>query len=455
MNEQLKRILLILSFSCLVTSPILAGGVAEFGTVSKSKITLNPAGAAAIDRILFDFTLFNYAGGNEYAPFNNQIRDGSGPGDLYFEEPPDSSGTSIFSRVKSVQYESGETTGLHVDLAYPTAYFTVGVGFDSRIEKYEEGRYLTYSGNVDTTKFADGTPVPGILASYERKTTGILVAIPLGGVSIGFRQNQREITHEISELEGIRLADRRLYNNFGASSDWPGRFSSEGEILGKSSYQYYDFGMMFTLSSYAPKFDVGLLYRPSFRAILEFDPTIIEDSPNTNYTLQDLPFTEPGLKLITTNLEITTGRAMIQVIAEAGDFLDTADSIQAIIRPGISERDRTYDITGYLLRFAYNPFFSIAYGIRSQEIAGSLTELITTRLKFPVPIYSSLIVAIGSQKIIIKDYKDRIVAESTSYSFSTEMKFGKPVSGPGRKSRSITGKGLPPKTKRLPYYMEF
>ncbi|MFH2131374.1 MAG: hypothetical protein ABIK68_13445, partial [bacterium] len=76
-------------------------------------------------------------------------------------------------------------------------------------------------------------------------------------------------------------------------------------------------------------------------------------------------------------------------------------------------------------------------------------------IKFPIPMGDTLILTLGRQTIVVLDQNDEKVTEGTSFSVSAEMKFGAPVSGPGRSAGSITGRGLPPKTKRLPYYMEY
>lgn len=122
-------------------------------------------------------------------------------------------------------------------------------------------------------------------------------------------------------------------------------------------------------------------------------------------------------------------------------------------------RNETYKdgryITGYVVRFAYNPSFDISYGFRSQEIAGSLTEVITNVIKFPLPLFKKLILTVGTQDTSVKDDDDEIVAQSTSYSLSAEMEFGDPVRGPGRRSNMVPGRSVAPKTKRLEEYIEF
>ena len=442
----MRRILLIISFFFSITvlwgETIFAGGVAQFGTVSKSKITLNPAGAAAIDRILADFTLFNYQGENRYAPFTSQMRRFGSPASLYYN---DSFGIS--NEIDSIDYDAGDITGLHVDIAYPTTFFTVGIGYDDRNEQYDEGSYILYDGSTPST-FADGSSIPDIEATYRRQTTSFLLAIPLKGFSIGFRQNFRQVVHTIDKLDGTFL--------YYSGSQWVPSgvvdpFTSGGSIKGTSDYQFNEYGMMFVLSGFQPRLDLGLLYRPPVDSILEFENQIIGWSE----TMQDLPFTEPGLRLVTVSGEIASGRGKVNLVLEAGNFTDTERSLEAIISPGESTRDRSYDVQGYLLRLAYNPFFEFAYGVRSREIAGSLTEIITKLIKVPVPFIDGLVVTLGAQDILIKDYLDEVVAQSTSYTFATEVKFGKPVTGPGRTGGSIASSGLPPKTKRLPYYMEF
>jgi len=443
MSRTTQLVVILICNLLLFWGSIFAGGVAQFGTVSKSKITLNPAGAGAIDRILFDFTLFNYEGENQYAPFSSQMRTSGSPATLYYKN---SSG--FYEEIESVEYEGGEITGLHVDVAYPTTFFTVGVGYDDRNEEYNEGRYVLYTGSP-VTLFDNGSPIPDIESTFRRQTTSLLLAIPLRGFSIGLRQNFRQVVHTIEHLDGSYL----FYSNFGSFFTSPvSTFHSDGVVKGTSAYQFNEYGMMFTLSGYQPRLDLGILFRPPTEAVLEFEPTVIGQFGEN---MQDLPFTEPGLRLMTVSGEITSGRAKLNLVVEAGDFSNTERSLESIIQPGESTRNRAYDVQGYLLRFAYNPFFEIAYGVRSREIAGSLTEIITKMIKAPVPFIDGLVVTLGAQDILIKDYLDEIVAKSTSYTFSTEVKFGKPVTGPGRSGGSVTGSGLPPKTKRLPYYMEF
>jgi hypothetical protein len=443
----MRRILLIISFFFSITvlwgETIFAGGVAQFGTVSKSKITLNPAGAAAIDRILADFTLFNYQGENRYAPFTSQMRRFGSPASLYHKN-----NLGFYDEIDSVDYDAGDITGLHVDIAYPTSFFTVGIGYDDRNEQYDEGSYTLYNGSTVST-FDDGSSIPDIEATYRRQTTSLLLAIPLKGFSIGFRQNYRQVVHTIDKLSGLYL----YYDDYGTFSTFPtiNSFDSDGMIKGTSNYQFNEYGMMFVLSGFQPRLDLGLLYRPPVDSILEFENQTI----GLDETMQDLPFTEPGLRLVTISGEIASGRGKVNLVLEAGNFTDTERSLEAIISPGESTRDRSYDVQGYLLRLAYNPFFEIAYGVRSREIAGSLTEIITKLIKVPVPFIDGLVVTLGAQDILIKDYLDEVVAQSTSYTFATEVKFGKPVTGPGRTGGSIASSGLPPKTKRLPYYMEF
>jgi len=450
----IRRIILFFIIISQISFQVFAGGVAEFGTVSKSKITLNPAGAAAIDRILFDFTAFSYAGTNRLSPLSGQIRRNGYPGELYFEQPTSYSGRYLQS-IKDIVYDKGEITGTKIDLAYPAQFFTIGVNLDFRKEDYKEGHYQTEYSN-STSTFVDGSIVPGVEATIERKTTGVLLAIPLKGFSLGIRQNSRELTYNISKLNGLVLYDWIPSDSFLISSTNITPFRSEGTISGKSSYQYKDYGVMFTLSGYNPRLDIGLLYRPSVEAILEFNsPVLGVTSDSSYYTMTDLPFTEPGLNLITASAQMNFGRVGLQIAYEVGNYIDADNSLDAIIRPGISTRERAYDINGYLVHLTYNPILSLTYGTRSQEIAGSLTELNTLHVKFPVPFFYSLILSMGKQDILIKDDSDDVVAQSTSYSFSAEMKFGSPVRGPGRQASSVFGSSVPPKTKKLPYSMEF
>jgi hypothetical protein len=125
---------------------VFAGGVADFGTVSKSKITLNPAGAAAIDRILFDITVFQFEQNNALSPLSSQARTSSGsPAEMYFP-------TTYYNpyKVEAIKYTEGEITGGHVDLAYPTKFFTLGIGFDDRRENYKKGQYYIRNPEGDT-----------------------------------------------------------------------------------------------------------------------------------------------------------------------------------------------------------------------------------------------------------------------------------------------------------------
>ncbi|MCP4753817.1 MAG: hypothetical protein GY866_23280 [Proteobacteria bacterium] len=426
--------------------------MAEFGTVSKSKVTQNPAGAAVIDRILFDFTAFDYEAGNRYSLLGGQIRDYGRPGDAYF-----GASSNSFYRISSVSYESGRVTGMHVDLAYPTAFFTFGVGLDNRWENYEKGRFVT-DYDINTSVNMDGSAVSDVEASYNRRTTSYFLAVPLPGFSFGFRQNRREVNYKVENLDGIYLEQREPIGIYGSS--WADPIYSGVGISGTSSYQYGEYGLMANILGFNPRLDAGYLYRPPVEAVMEFDPSVLgQDIYNGSsgyYTLQKMPFTEPGLKLTTINLEFGGGSIALQGITEWGDFTEVENSLPSKIRPGISKRNRAYDVMGFLVRFAYSGIFEIAYGSRSQEIAGSLTELITYVLKLPIPLIGKkLLLTIGRQDIRVKDDNDVLVAESASWSFSTEMKFGKPVKGPGRKRTTVTGRSLPPKTKELPYYMEF
>ncbi|NQU65380.1 MAG: hypothetical protein HQ517_14015, partial [SAR324 cluster bacterium] len=123
-------IVLFLGIFCPVS--IFAGGVADFGTVSKSKITLNPAGAAAIDRVLFDITAFQFEQNNTLSTLSTQARHPDGhPADIcyYVPDGPDRPDGYFYPggydyKVESIKYENGEVTGGHIDLAYPTSIFT-------------------------------------------------------------------------------------------------------------------------------------------------------------------------------------------------------------------------------------------------------------------------------------------------------------------------------------------
>ncbi|MFH2129718.1 MAG: hypothetical protein ABIK68_05030, partial [bacterium] len=426
----------VLCLGIFCPGTIFAGGVADFGTVSKSKITLNPAGAAAIDRILFDITVFQFEQTNTLSPLSNQARIGSAPAAMYFLAPDGNT-----YQAESIKYGSGDVTGGHVDLAYPTTFFTLGIGFDDRRENYKDGKY--YHNRLSAADFSSLTVDPGLEAKYTRSTTSFLLAIPMRGFSLGVRQNQRDVVYETKNLQSARLDFWYPY-----VTTWPGfySFSQEGKISGKSSYQYNDYGVMFNLSAYQPKLDVGFLVRPSVEAVMEFKPVAIGTTGSTNITLEKLPFTEPGLNLTTIALGMDAGRVMAQVILEAGDYTDADKSFQAIMQPGTSSRNRAYDIDAYLLRLTVNPFFEFAYGVRNQEIAGSLTQVTSQVIKFPIPMGDTLILTLGRQTIVVLDQNDEKVTEGTSYSVSAEMKFGAPVSGPGRSGGSITGRGLPPKT---------
>ena len=442
---QILSILMILGIICPMT--VFAGGVADFGTVSKSKITLNPAGAAAIDRILFDITVFQFEQNPPLSPLSSQARTPSGyPAEMYFFDP-----YYGHRKAESIKYNKGEVTGGHVDLAYPTKFFTLGIGVDDRRENYKEGKY--YNSLMSATSFNNLSVNPAIEGNYTRSTTSFLLAIPMRGFSLGIRQNQRDVVYETKNLQTgfLRSWCPNVYG-CGASDN----FSPEGKIAGTSSYQFNDYGVMLNLSAFQPKLDVGFLVRPSVNAIMEFDPADIGPSGYTSYyTLEKLPFTEPGLNLTTIALGMGAGRVMAQIILEAGDYTDVDNSFQALIQPGTSRRNRAYDIDAYLLRLTFNPFFEFAYGVRNQEIAGSLTQISSQVLKFPIPMGDTLVLTLGRQTITVLDQNDEKVTEGTSYSIAAEMKFGKPVAGPGRNAGSITGKGLPPKTKRLPYYMEY
>lgn len=452
----LQRFCRIGIFCCLLygwSGSVSAGGVAEFGTVSKSKITLNPAGAAAVDRVLFDVTLFGYEQENRYATLGQQARIYDSPADVYFEMPYPSSSHRKYYRAESIAYEEGEILGFHLDLAYPTTFFTIGLGYDDRRESFEEGTY--YNNSLSEADLNSLSVDPALDCGYTRTTTSVLLAVPLRGFSLGVRQNTRQITYRISNLESAYLYYYEPAGSIYTSSGFLDGFSEEGEIAGNSRYQFTDFGVMLNVSL-QPKLDIGYLYRPPVDTIMEFDPVSIGSRGSSNYTMADLPFTEPGLNLTTLALGLNLGsQARAQLIAEAGDFTEADRSFQAVMRPGTSRRDRAYDVDGYLFRFTYNPYFELGYGVRSQEIAGSLTVIGTQTIKFPIPFLGTLIVSVGRQTIQVLDDQDETVAETASYSFSAEMKFGQPVTGPGRQAGTLTGASVPPKTKRLPFYMEY
>jgi len=435
----LLLLVILAGFSC--PGPVFAGGVADFGTVSKSKITLNPAGAAAIDRILFDITAFQFEQGNTLSPLSRQARTSWGsPAELYFTTP-----YGYSYKTETIRYDEGEVTGGHIDLGYPTKYFTLGFGRDDRSETYKEGRY--YNSNMSAYEFS--SQEPSVKSSYTRVTNSLLLAIPMRGFSLGVRQNYREITYETTNLVNAGMDYWSPYST--TASAYP---LSSRKLAGKASYQFNDYGVMLNISAHQPKLDIGYLIRPSTGAIMKFDPAVISTA-GPGFTMADMPFTEPGLNLTTVALGMNAGRAMAQIILEAGDYVDADSSFQALIQPGTSRRNRAYDIDAYLFRLTINPFFEVAYGVRNQEIAGSLTQIQSQLIKFPVPMGDTLILTIGRQTITVLDENDNTVTEGTSYSVAAEMKFGKPVAGPGRGGESITGRGLPPKTKRLPYYMEY
>jgi hypothetical protein len=437
----LYLLLTLLSLGIFCPGSVSAGGVADFGTVSKSKITLNPAGAAAIDRIFFDITAFQFEQSNTLSPLDKQARVYGSPGKMLFYTPY---GTH---EVESITYDKGDVTGGHVDVAYPTKHFTVGIGYDDRKEDYSEGRF--FSSFMSASAF--NTLDSDIQASYRRKTTSILLAIPMRGLSLGIRQNQREVSYETRNMKNTYIGNWSPPNYGTGIFD----YSPNRKIAGTSSYQFNDYGVMLNLSAYQPKLDVGFLVRPSVNAIMEFDPDTIGTTGSSAITLEKMPFTEPGLNLTTVAVGMNSGRVMAQVILEAGDYTDAGNSFQAIMQPGTSKRNRAFDIDAFLLRLTFNPFFEVAYGVRNQEIAGSLTNITSQVIKFPIPMGDTLVLTIGSQTITVLDENDDRVTQGTSYSLSAEMKFGKPVTGPGRRVSSITGRGLPPKTKRLPYYMEY
>jgi len=432
-------LLTLLCLGIFCPGSVFAGGVADFGTVSKSKITLNPAGAAAIDRIFFDITVFQFEQSNTLAPLDSQLRNSGIPAEMNFYTP------SNYYKLESIKYEKGDVTGGHVDLAYPTQHFTLGVGYDSREEKYSDGRF--YNSNMPESVF--NSLAPDTEANYSRRTTSILLAIPMRGLSLGVRQNQREVSYETRNLDNSYIS---YWSPFSVSSGY--NVSPSEKIVGKSSYQFNDYGVMLNVSAYQPKLDIGFLVRPSVKATMTFDSSSIGSSSST-ISLQEMPYTEPGLNLTTVAVGMSAGRIMGQVILEAGDYTDAENSFQAIMQPGTSNRGRAYDIDAYMLRLTINPFFEFVYGVRNQEIAGSLTNITSQVIKFPIPMGDTLILTLGRQTILVLDQNDDKVTEGTSYSIAAEMKFGKPVTGPGRRASSITGRGLPPKTKRLPYYMEY
>lgn len=437
-----RLISLILLMGIFCPGSIFAGGVADFGTVSKSKITLNPAGAAAIDRILFDITAFQFEQSNTLSAFSKQSRTSYGyPAEMYFNTQ-----SGHYYKAESIKYEEGEVTGWHIDLGYPTKYFTVGISRDDRRESYKKGRY--YNSSLSNSEF--NSQEATVKSRFDRTTNSLLLAIPMRGFSLGVRQNYRDVFYETSNL---RNAYMDYWDPYSTTSTVYS-LASHRKISGKSSYQYNDYGVMLNLSAHQPKLDVGFLIRPSANAIMEFDPSTLS-SEGPGFRLADMPFTEPGLNLTTISLGMSSGRIQAQIILEAGDYTDADDSFQALMQPGTSSRNRAYDIDAYLVQLTVNPFFSFSYGVRNQEIAGSLTNIQTQVIKFPIPMGDTLILTVGRQTITVLDENDETLTDGTSYSISAEMKFGKPVAGPGRGGGSITGRGLPPKTKRLPYYMEY
>jgi hypothetical protein len=434
-----------------IVQPLIAGGVAEFGTVSKSKITLNPAGAAAIDRILFDVTLFNYEQENHYATLGGQTRRGSSPADIYFEAPAGSS--YRYYRAEQIDYGEGDILGTRIDLGYPTRYVTVGISWDERRESFSEGRYDNdRMSAVDYDATATGN---GLSCDYTRTTASFLLAIPLKGFSLGIRQNHRTVRYRIEQLQEAFLYDYEPSGVLYASSTLdPVPFDNNGTIDGQSRYQYNDYGVMLNVSD-QPRLDIGYLYRPPVDAVMTFRPTTVSADGYTVYSLEDLPFTEPGLSLTSIAAGLNVGRTAFHLVVEGGDFTHADDSFQAKLQPGNSQRNRTYDVDGYLFRFTFNPYFELGYGVRSQEIAGSLTIVTSQLLKFPIPAAGTLILSMGRQMIEVLNDQDEVVAANTSYALSAEMKFGEPVTGPGRQSGTLIGRSVAPKTKTLPFYMEY
>ncbi len=420
--EKIRLSKLVFLFYLMATPQIFADSAVDFGTASKTKLTLNPAGAALIDRILVNFTSFSYKGENRYSPYVDQVRENSNQ--AYLKTAVPHSGHYDYNDISSIQYEKGKINGTHLDLAYPAKWFTVGFSYDGRFENYGEGSYNTDTGLIQS----------GVKTGMRRNTNSFLLAVPLSPVSFGIRQNQRKIEHRIENLDNIYISSS---TGFSLGSE----VFSNGIIEGRSFYRYYDYGLLWIIHGDQPMINLGLLYRPSTKAVFEFESLEL-DGASSNYSMANFTFTEPGVNLINTSLATRSGRTLWNVVLEAGSYTETDNSLQAVIRPGTSERDRFFDIMGYLFRFGFHPYFDIAYGVRSHEIAGSLTEITTTNLKIPIPFVKDLIVAVGSKQIRVMDEDDIEVVKSTSYSVSAEMKFGKPAIRRGRT--------LAPKTKTLP-----
>jgi len=422
---------LIFVLSVLIPHIVKATGVADFAIGSKSRITLNPAGAALIDRVLFNFTVFSYEGGNRLSPFNNQYSDNGYTTYLQTAYPHYSH--YDYDTVDYIKYDKGKTDGLHVDIAYPASYFTVGCSLDYRKEKYEDGHYVSIGGTEYDGLGGDSK------AEHSQNTLSYFFAIPFQNFSIGVRQNQKVTKYLFTDLNDFSFSP---YEGFWASSIY--EIYQDGEIEGKAEYNFYDYGVLWHVSSDTPLFDVSVFYRPPSTATFRFEPIKINGDRNhdTGIAMEDFEFQEPGINLIGFSLANRVGNLLAQFALEAGNYTNVEESLDFQIKEAKSERERAFDIMGYLVRMAYHPNVDLAYGYKSHEIAGSLTEVTSIGLKFPFPLYKELILTLGTSQTKVSDDKDEVVAENRSYTFSFEMKIGKPVSKKALR--------LAPKTKTLP-----
>ncbi len=415
----------------MISHGLKAGGVADFAVGSKSKITLNPAGAALVDRILFNFTVFSYRGGNRLSPFNNQFRDDDYT--TYLQTGHPHSGHVDYETVDYIEFKDGTTEGLHVDLAYPASYFTVGCSLDHRAEKYEDGHYVGITGTEYDGYGGESK------AEHNQDTLSYFFAIPLQHFSIGVRQNQKETKYKFTDLSDFSFSP---YEGYWGSSTW--EIYQDGAIEGKAEHTFYDYGLLWHAIKDEPVVDVSLFYRPPSIAMFRFETLKINGDRNhdTDYSMEDFEFIEPGINLMGISLANRTGFLLSQFVIEAGNYTSVKESLDYQIKESRSERDRAFDIMGYLIRVAYHPNIDLAYGYKSHEIAGSLTEVTSIGLKFPFPLYKELILTMGTSETKVSDDADEVVAKKRSYSFSFEMKLGKPISKKALR--------LAPKTKTLP-----
>ncbi len=431
MKDRLFQVFILLFAAVSIPVWVIAGGVADFSVGSKSKVTLNPAGAALVDRILFDFTVFTYEGGNQLSPFNNQFSDSGSS--TYLHAAFTCGSYTCYDDVDYIQFENGETNGLHLDFAYPTPYFTIGISYDYRSERYTDGYFVSNQGSEYDDLDSN------IKAEHEHNINSYFIAIPLDRLSFGYRKNHKVVDYKFTGFDAFGF-----YTSPGYVASTLFSIYNDGQIEGSAEYTYSDFGIIYHFREDRPLLDFSYLRRPSSTAKFKFKDLIIDGSKNhgTGVEMEDFEFTEPGIDLFGFNIATRSGNILTQLLLEAGNYLDMDESLDYLVKESKSNRDRSFDIIGYMARVAYHPIVDLVYGYKSHEIAGSLTEVTTLGAKFPFPFYPDLILSLGTSQTKVSDDEDNVVAENRSYAFSFELKIGKPVVKKGRR--------LAPKTKTLP-----